>query len=144
MTDRGEAMRRPPRAPMPRRTRRRWAVAAGAAACWAVALATLGDRRQAGDDGPGRCRLVTGVPIVGVGPATGRHQLGVHNRLEGRRCVQWTGLPQPVTAGRDRGIADDAHLSHARAGEPGTMRGDLLLVHLGSARVDEVDVHELA
>ena len=42
MTDRGEAMRRPPRAPMPRRTRRRWAVAAGVAACWAVALATTG------------------------------------------------------------------------------------------------------
>jgi len=42
MTDRGEAMRRPPRAPMPRRTRRRWAVAAGAAACWAVALAMTG------------------------------------------------------------------------------------------------------
>src|SRR5256885_17254164 len=42
MTDRGEAMRRPPRAPMPRRTRRRWAVAAGAAACWAGALAMTG------------------------------------------------------------------------------------------------------
>jgi hypothetical protein len=42
MTDRGEAMYRPPRAPMPRRTRRRWAVAAGAAACWAVALAMTG------------------------------------------------------------------------------------------------------
>jgi FHA domain len=42
MTDRGEAMRRPPRAPMPRRTRRRWAVAAAVAACWAVALAMTG------------------------------------------------------------------------------------------------------
>jgi hypothetical protein len=42
MTDRGEAMRRPPRAPMPRRTRRRWAVLAAVAACWAVALGMTG------------------------------------------------------------------------------------------------------
>jgi FHA domain len=42
MTDGGEAMPRPPRAPMPRRTRRRWAVAAGVAACWAAALAVTG------------------------------------------------------------------------------------------------------
>ena len=42
MTDRGEPMRRPLRAPMPRRTRRRWAVAAAVAACWAVALALTG------------------------------------------------------------------------------------------------------
>jgi hypothetical protein len=42
MTDRGEAMPGPPRAPMPRRTRRRWTVAAGVAACWAAALAFTG------------------------------------------------------------------------------------------------------
>lgn len=42
MTDRGEEVRRPPRAPMPRRTRRRWAVAAGVAACWALLLALTG------------------------------------------------------------------------------------------------------
>src|SRR5437762_6464252 len=42
MTDRGEAMRRPPRAPMPRRTRMRWAVVAAVATCWAVALAMTG------------------------------------------------------------------------------------------------------
>ena len=42
MTDRGEAMPGPPRAPMPRRTRRRWAVAAVVAACWAAALAVTG------------------------------------------------------------------------------------------------------
>ena len=41
MTDRGEAMR-PPRAPMPRRTRRRWAVAAAVAVCWSVAIAMTG------------------------------------------------------------------------------------------------------
>jgi hypothetical protein len=35
-------MPRPSRAPMPRRTRRRWAVAAGVAACWAAALALTG------------------------------------------------------------------------------------------------------
>jgi len=42
MTDRGEPMGRPPRAPMPRRMRRRWALAAGVAACWSVALAMTG------------------------------------------------------------------------------------------------------
>jgi FHA domain len=42
MTDRGEEAPRPPRAPMPRRTRRRWAVAAGLAACWALLLALTG------------------------------------------------------------------------------------------------------
>lgn len=36
MTDRGEALRRPPRAPMTRRARKRWLVAAGVAACWAL------------------------------------------------------------------------------------------------------------
>jgi len=42
MTDRGEAMPGPPRAPMPRRVRRRWAAAAAVAACWAAALAFTG------------------------------------------------------------------------------------------------------
>lgn len=42
MTDRGEPVRRPPRAPMARRTRRRWAVAAGVAACWGLMLAETG------------------------------------------------------------------------------------------------------
>jgi hypothetical protein len=43
MTDPGEAMPpRPPRAPMTRRARRRWAVAAGVAACCAMALAVTG------------------------------------------------------------------------------------------------------
>ena len=42
MTDPGEAMRRPLRAPMPRRRRRRWAVAAAVAACWGVAIAQTG------------------------------------------------------------------------------------------------------
>jgi hypothetical protein len=36
MTEHGEAMRRPARPPMPRRSRRRWTVAAGIAACWVV------------------------------------------------------------------------------------------------------------
>jgi FHA domain len=36
MTEHGEAMRRPARPPMPRRSRRRWTAAAGIAACWVV------------------------------------------------------------------------------------------------------------
>src|ERR1700722_9355035 len=42
MTDPRGAARRPARAPMPRRSRRRWAMAAGAAACWALLLAVTG------------------------------------------------------------------------------------------------------
>lgn len=42
MDDGWQAAPRPPRAPMPRRSRRRWAVAAGAAACWALLLAETG------------------------------------------------------------------------------------------------------
>jgi len=42
MSERGEAPRRPPRAPMARRTRKRWAVAAGVAACWALLLYQTG------------------------------------------------------------------------------------------------------
>jgi hypothetical protein len=42
MTDQGEAMRRPLRGPMPKRTRRRWAVVAGVAGGWALLLATTG------------------------------------------------------------------------------------------------------
>lgn len=37
-----QAAPRPPRAPMARRSRRRWAVAAAAAACWALLLAVTG------------------------------------------------------------------------------------------------------
>jgi hypothetical protein len=42
MTDPRDAARRPPRAPMPRRSRRRWAMAAGVAAGWALLLAVTG------------------------------------------------------------------------------------------------------
>jgi FHA domain len=42
MTERGEALRQPARAPLPRRSRKRWAVAAGIAACWVAALAVTG------------------------------------------------------------------------------------------------------
>ena len=96
---------------------------------------------------PGLPRLRSGTGRRGTGtpqPGTGQLQLAIRHRLEGRRGIQRTGLPEPVTAGRDRGIADDPHLSDVRAGEPGTVRGDLLLVHLGRARVNQVDVHQLA
>ncbi len=42
MTDGRQAAARPPRAPMPRRSRRRWAAAAVAAACWALLLGVTG------------------------------------------------------------------------------------------------------
>src|ERR1017187_4379375 len=42
MTERGDAVRRPARAPLARRSRKRWAVAAGATACWVVLLSMTG------------------------------------------------------------------------------------------------------
>jgi hypothetical protein len=42
MTERRDAVRRPARAPLPRRSRKRWAVAAGIAACWVVLLGVTG------------------------------------------------------------------------------------------------------
>ena len=42
MTERRDAMRQPARAPLPRRSRKRWAVAAGIIACWLAALAVTG------------------------------------------------------------------------------------------------------
>jgi pSer/pThr/pTyr-binding forkhead associated (FHA) protein len=42
MADRAGEVRRAPRAPMPRRTRRRWAAAAGVAAYWALLLTRTG------------------------------------------------------------------------------------------------------
>jgi hypothetical protein len=42
MTERREAVRRPARAPLPRRSRKRWTAAAGIAACWVILLAVTG------------------------------------------------------------------------------------------------------
>ena len=42
MTERREAVRPPARAPLPQRSRRRWAVAAGIVVCWLAALAVTG------------------------------------------------------------------------------------------------------
>ena len=42
MSKRGEAARRPARAPLPRRTRKRWLVAAGVAICWLFLLDLTG------------------------------------------------------------------------------------------------------
>ena len=42
MTDRRDAARRPARAPLPQRSRKRWAVTAGVVACWLVLLALTG------------------------------------------------------------------------------------------------------
>lgn len=42
MTDQGEAMRRPLRGPVPKRTRRRWVAVAGVAGCWLLLLAITG------------------------------------------------------------------------------------------------------
>ncbi|HEY1323017.1 MAG TPA: FHA domain-containing protein [Streptosporangiaceae bacterium] len=85
MTDPGEAMRRPLRAPMPRRRRRRWAVAAAVAACWAVAIAKTGS-------------IVAGtvlmllVAALGTACVLGLRAMGVgaaHPWVQGARSRPW-------------------------------------------------------
>jgi len=71
MTDSRGAARRPARAPMPRRSRRRWAVAAGVAVCWALLLAVTGS-------------LVAGTALLlvlaalGAGCVLGLRSMGVN------------------------------------------------------------------
>src|SRR5215472_18154047 len=85
MTDPGEAMRRPLRAPMPKRRRRRWAVAAAVAACWAVAIAKTGS-------------IVTGtvllllVAALGTACVLGLRAMGIgaaHPWVQGVRSRPW-------------------------------------------------------
>jgi hypothetical protein len=71
MTDPRGAARRPARALMPRRSRRRWAIAAGVAVCWALLLAVTGS-------------LVAGTALLlvlaalGAGCVLGLRSMGVN------------------------------------------------------------------
>lgn len=85
MTDRGQAARRPARAPMPRRTRRRWAVAAGVAASWALLIGTTGSLVA------GTAFLLVIAAIVAGGVA-GLRAMGVgpaHPWVQGARSRPW-------------------------------------------------------
>ena len=61
-----------------------------------------------------------------------------------RRAAQRPALAQLVAPLRHGRIADQAHLDRARPGEARPVRGHLLAVHLGRARLDQADVHPLA
>src|SRR5215468_643082 len=81
MTDPGEAMRRPLRAPMPKRRRRRWAVAA----CWAVAIA------KTGSIAAGTVLLLL-VAALGTACVLGLRAMGVgaaHPWVQGVRSRPW-------------------------------------------------------
>jgi FHA domain len=86
MTDPGEAMPpRPPRAPMPRRTRRRWAVAAGVAACCAMALAVTGSATAS-------AALLLFVAALGTGCVLALRAMGVnaaHPWVQRMRSRPW-------------------------------------------------------
>ena len=86
MTDPGEAMpRRPPRAPMPRRARRRWAVAAGVAACCAMALAVTGSATAS-------AALLLFVAALGTGCVLALRAMGVsaaHPWVQRMRSRPW-------------------------------------------------------
>jgi FHA domain len=70
MTDSREAARRPVRAPLPRRSRRRWAIVGGVAMCWLVAELMTGSALTA---------TVLLVAIAGLGAAglAGLRALGI-------------------------------------------------------------------
>jgi hypothetical protein len=70
MTEDREAMRRPARAPLRRRSRKRWAVAGGVAACWVVLDVIMGSAVSA----TVLMVAVAGLGIAGVG---GLRALGV-------------------------------------------------------------------
>lgn len=85
MTDRGEARRRPPRAPMTARARRRRALAAGAAACWVLLVALTSS-------------VVTGTVLglllaaLGAAAVVGLRAMGIgaeHPWVRGMRSRPW-------------------------------------------------------
>ena len=77
-------------------------------------------------------------------PAGTRSAAGREPGRPGRaRGAQRPSLAQLVAALRHGRIADHAHLDRARAGEARPVRGHLLVVHLGRARLDQPDVHPL-
>lgn len=85
MIDRGEAARRPLRAPMPRRTRRRWLIAAGVAACWVLLLGATGSVVA------GTVILLLGAVVAAMCVA-GLRALGVngsHPWVQGLRSRPW-------------------------------------------------------
>ena len=86
MADPGEAVPpHPPRAPMPRRTRRRWAVAAGVAACCAMALTVTGSVVAA-------AALLLFVAALGTGCVLALRAMGVsaaHPWVQRMRSRPW-------------------------------------------------------
>ena len=82
MADSGEAG---PRAPMPRRTRRRWAAAAAVAACWAAALAETGSFVAS-------VALLLFIAALGTGCVLALRAMGVgaaHPWVQGMRSRPW-------------------------------------------------------
>src|SRR5262245_62405322 len=86
MSDPGEAMPpRRPRAPMPRRARRRWAVAASVAACYAMALAATGSIVAS-------AALLLFAAALGTGCVLALRAMGVsaaHPWVQGMRSRPW-------------------------------------------------------
>jgi hypothetical protein len=70
MSEQGEAVRRPARAPRPPRSRKRWKIAAGVAACWVIMLAVTGSLT-------GATVLLIVIAGLGVASVLGLRALGV-------------------------------------------------------------------
>jgi hypothetical protein len=80
-----DGARRPPRAPMTRRTRRRWLVAAGLAACWALLMFLTGSLTA----GTVILVLLAAVVVIAV---LGLRALGIgpsHPWIQGARSRPW-------------------------------------------------------
>jgi hypothetical protein len=70
MSEHGEAVRRPARAPLPPRSRKRWKIAGGVAACWVILLAVTGSLT-------GATLLLTVIAGLGLATVLGLRALGV-------------------------------------------------------------------
>ena len=70
MSEHGEAARRPARASLPPRSRKRWKIAGGVAACWVVMLAVTGSLT-------GATLLLVVVAVLGAAAVLGLRALGV-------------------------------------------------------------------
>ena len=70
MSEHGEAPRLPARASLPPRSRKRWKIAGGVAACWVVMLAVTGSL-------PGATLLLVVVAVLGAAAVLGLRALGV-------------------------------------------------------------------
>jgi hypothetical protein len=130
MTERREAVRRPARAPLPRRSRKRWAAAAAAAACWLVLLSFTGSFI-------GATMLLAVLAVLGVVSVLALRALGVTRDHPWVRQM----AARPWRDGQDVLQLALRHLSEVFVVTPS---GTLLAPNLVELRLNPDDLHSLS